>query len=429
MSLWLRLLIVVAAIVTGRARLRGDREGPDDEDTRSLASAPGNASRWKPSGGGPAFAWNGGVGPVELTITLGNRTANYTSWQLADAKRWCQYVRTTKEPDILLYNRLSKCGSTTMKMLFDKMAEDNDVVSFAVPKDYWHDLDEDTTMRKSLVGEIMHHVKKSKGRPVIADGHWFQTRFNSRGDFEGKTFENIQLLRECKSRRHSKFLYGLLDNHENKVRQEKGGKAAVDSYREEYLRSKLPLDDCLKDYNCLRGSTKFNHNDTEIIFLCGSQCYADFKKGRSPAGRPTPAIADVTIAADINAHDPEIFSVIGVLDFLGEYIEMLECTYPIMLKGIFSAYSHDQTHGKTGSAAEVYTEAMTKILGEACDPRWNGFVPLFNKIKDSMIRRYLYMKKNRATCCRAGDSAEASPASVARARRFLLALKDFIEQA
>lgn len=361
----------------------------------------------------------------QTVITLGNLTMTYNAVQLADAKNWCRYLSTTKEPDILLYNRLSKCGSTTMKMLFDKMAEDNDVVSFAVPKDYWHDLDEDTTMRKSLINEIMHHVKKSKGRPVIADGHWFQTRFSSEGDFEGKTFENIQLLRECKSRRHSKFLYGLLDNHENKVRNEKGGKAAVDKYREEYLRSKLPLEECIKDYGCLRGTTKFNKNDTEIIFLCGSQCEADYKIGKSPTGKPTPLITDVNIGADKNAHDPEVFSVIGVLDYLGEYIEMLECTYPNMLKGIFAAYKRDQTHGKTGSAAEIYTEAMTKILAEACDPHWNGFVPLFYKIKDSMIRRYLYMKKYKSKCCRATQPGESSDGEV-KAARSLRMILDYI---
>jgi hypothetical protein len=43
---------------------------------------------------------------------------------------------------------------------------------------------------------------------------------------------------------------------------------------------------------------------------------------------------------------------------------------------------------------------MTKILGEACDPNWNGFVPLFYKIKDTMMRRYLYMKKYKSKCCR-----------------------------
>lgn len=327
----------------------------------------------------------------QTVISYSNFSVAYTPMQLADSKNWCKFISSTQEPDILLYNRLSKCGSTTMKMLFDKMAEDNGVVSFAVPKDYWHNLDEDTTMRKSLVKEIMSHVKKAKGSPVIADGHWFQTRFDAQSDFEGKTFENIQLLRECKSRRHSKFLYGLLDNHENKVRNEKGGKAAVDKYREEYLSSKMPLEECLKDYGCLKGTRKFDKNDTEIIFLCGSACEAKFKAN---------GIYNVNVGADLNAHNPEIFSVIGVLDYLGEYIEMLECAYPDMLKGIFAAYKRDQTHGKTGSAHEVYTQAMDKILTEACDPTFNGFVPLFDKIKDSMLHRYLYMKKFRSKCCR-----------------------------
>lgn len=362
----------------------------------------------------------------QTVITLGNHSMTYNAWQLADAKGWCKFISTTKEPDILLYNRLSKCGSTTMKMLFDKMSEDNGVISFAVPKDYWHNLDEDTNMRKSLINEINRTIKKSKGAKVIADGHWFQTRFDSAVDFEGKTFENIQLLRECKSRRHSKFLYGLLDNHESKVRNEKGGKAAVDRYREDYLKSKVPLEECLKSYDCLKGSTKFNHNDTEIIFLCGSQCLADFKKGITPTKKLTAPVYDVNIAADLNAHNPEVFSVIGVLDYLGEYIEMLECAYPDMLRGIFTSYKRDQTHGKTGSAAEVYTDAMKKILIEACDPNWNGFVPLFDKIKDSMLRRYLYMKKYKSKCCRRGRGGKAGVGEGAETRRFLRALVDYV---
>ena len=349
----------------------------------------------------------------QTVISYNNYTVAFTPWQLADSKNWCKFVSTTKEPDILLYNRLSKCGSTTMKMLFDKMAEDNNVVSFAVPKDYWHNLDEDTVMRKSLIKEIMGHVKKAKGNPVIADGHWFQTRFDSQVDFEGKAFENIQLLRECKSRRHSKFLYGLLDNHENKVRNEKGGKSAVNKYREEYLSSKMPLEECLKDYACLKGTRKFDKNDTEIIFLCGSACEAKFKAS---------GVYDVNIGADLNAHNPDIFSVIGVLDYLGEYIEMLECAYPDMLKGIFVAYKRDQTHGKTGSAHEVYTEAMDKILKEACDPGFNGFVPLFEKIKDSMLHRYLYMKKNKSKCCRKPKSVDSTVTS--EARRLLRRLQE-----
>jgi len=202
----------------------------------------------------------------------------------------------------------------------------------------------------------------------------------------------------------------------------------VDKYREDYLRSKLPLDECLRDYNCLRGTTKFNRNDTEIIFLCGSQCQTDFKQGKTPSGKTSVPVENVTAAADISAHDPEVFSVIGVLDHLGEYIEMLECTYPNILKGIFSAYKRDQTHGKTGSAAEVYTDAMTKILNEACDPNWNGFVPLFYKIKDTMMRRYLYMKKFKSKCCRKPSSAASVPAEK-EARRNLRAILDYVYEA
>lgn len=31
-----------------------------------------------------------------------------------DARRWCQHISTTPEPSVLFYNRIPKCGSSTM---------------------------------------------------------------------------------------------------------------------------------------------------------------------------------------------------------------------------------------------------------------------------------------------------------------------------
>ena len=51
-----------------------------------------------------------------------------------EGKKWCDYLQKVPEPDVILYNRLAKCGSTTMKMLFDTLSVLNTFVSESVSK-------------------------------------------------------------------------------------------------------------------------------------------------------------------------------------------------------------------------------------------------------------------------------------------------------
>ena len=122
-----------------------------------------------------------------------------------DAKNWCDYLQSTPEPDIILYNRLAKCGSTTMKMLFTTLSEQNgQFVSHSVDKVFWRDLDIDKDLRTKFLAEVNDIMAESE--KLVVDGHWFHTQFSST-ELKGVSFENIQLLRECKSRYHHHHHY------------------------------------------------------------------------------------------------------------------------------------------------------------------------------------------------------------------------------
>jgi hypothetical protein len=59
-----------------------------------------------------------------LTATLLNETQSLMSYD-PDTRAWCRTMRATPEPDLLFYNRIPKCASTTMQQLFREISKKN----------------------------------------------------------------------------------------------------------------------------------------------------------------------------------------------------------------------------------------------------------------------------------------------------------------
>jgi hypothetical protein len=104
-------------------------------------------------------------------------------------------------------------------------------------------------------------------------GHWLHTQFSSK-ELKGVSFENIQLFRECKSRKHSKFLYGLYDCTAAKKAKD-AGEEAYDKYKEKYLHTNMTATSCLQSYECVNGSYRFDRDGLELRSVCGSKCMDD----------------------------------------------------------------------------------------------------------------------------------------------------------
>ena len=168
---------------------------------------------------------------------------------------------------------------------------------------------------------------------------------------------------------------------------QKLGDKAYEKYKHEYIRSMMPVNQCLKSYECIKGTKKFDAPDLEIRALCGSTC-KDENAGDDIKGAYT------------NTHDPHSFAVIGSLEKIPEFLEMLECAYPTILENIKDLYLKDQTHGMEGSHSSVYSPAMKKVLDEACDPEFNGYVDLYDNLIKLFDDRYKYMIDNKSKCCR-----------------------------
>ncbi len=247
----------------------------------------------------------------------------------ASPKEWCQYLQTNPEPQLILYNRLAKCGSTTMENLFRIMSsrKKSKLQAWSAPSKYWIDMANSTSIRNSFIESV---IKKSANISLIVDGHWEQYPF-SKSVFQGKTFESIQLVRDCISRRRSMFFYSMFNSRAMTVLKKT---LTADAFQEAQ-KAKLHTDDldaCFHDYACLnqeKNNERFSSADAELKMLCGSACKRQSKDNQ-------------TQGALANARNPSSFTVIGSLSRLSEYLEMLECAYPRALGGIRSVYDRTE---------------------------------------------------------------------------------------
>jgi hypothetical protein len=248
------------------------------------------------------------------------RKINYTD----DAIAWCNYIHTSEEPIILLYNRLPKCGSSTMQYLFQKLSKQNKFITLSVNNTFWTDLESDKNkhLRKKFIHQINEKRKDGKfqlGKRIIVDGHWLQTEFKYKNFHQ--PFEYIQLIRECHSRRRSFFYYSLYDSYASRH-------AKINNMSWEHLQHVLHSNDpdsCLNDTSCLlkSGNHAFTKNPIELKHICGTKC-------NMKQNEPNKSLMRLI--------DHNRLTVLGILEKMNEFIEMLECAYPNFLRGIGSIY-------------------------------------------------------------------------------------------
>jgi hypothetical protein len=263
-------------------------------------------------------------------------TTDVTYFNLYDmeenAKQWCNYISSTEEPHILLYNRIPKCGSTTMQQLFLKLSQRNSFSVWQTNRDYWVDFDDENnkSIRSKFVNVIKAKARNKNG--VVVDGHWWQTSFKP-SDFNDHLVEDIQLFRECVSRRHSYFYYSLYDSVAAK-------KALAQNDLPGHLKTVLKTDTpkkCLHDYDCLTKAqlSVFYRRPIELKYVCGSMC-TSLNNGVNEYG------------ALYNLRNPGRFTVSGTLEKFSEFIEMLECAYPNLLAGIMDLVdNHEEDKVRT----------------------------------------------------------------------------------
>ena len=157
--------------------------------------------------------------PLLLTVYLCFILSAESNIYRNNAIKWCRYISTTKEPDVIIYNRLGKCGSETMKYVIDKQANSSiHIKPLHTNKHYWSvDYSTNDKIRQQLTLEIYNTIHSSNNstntnnftsnsastNQVIVDGHWRFYSFNTKyldsstvpiNLLQNHTIEHIQLV-------------------------------------------------------------------------------------------------------------------------------------------------------------------------------------------------------------------------------------------
>lgn len=333
------------------------------------------------------------IGNIIFNLSIINVLVKGYSFE-DDAKNWCQYLNSSVEPNVIVYNRLPKCASSTMNSLFTILSRRNDFLKYySTEAPYWY---KDLTNSENavLLSELQYTInniinRENTTKHVIVEGHWHQQVFYPHFFGNNISVEYIQLIRDCPSRRRSWFLYFLKDSRAARA-VKKIGDQAFEKHQRIYLNirnSNISIDDCLRDYDCLKKSYQFNHIP-ELEYLCGSECQSQYK--------------NMLEGSIENTFNPSIFTAVGITDKFGEYLEMLECAYPKIFQGIKRIFvSTNRKKVNQGSSPSNNTSlALRKIIQEACDISHNRYSVFYAHMDKVFNARYKYMVDNKNTCCR-----------------------------
>jgi hypothetical protein len=305
-----------------------------------------------------------------------------------DAYNWCKYLRTTPEPPILLYGRIPKCGSTTILELFDRIVLKNKFFHWSKRINYYRNFEKDNASRAELVHDLVRAYRHGH-QHLVADGHWQHTYWHPH-EFAGLKFENIQLTRQCESRIKSLLLMTLWDLPTEVLI----GGTRLSNFRY-YFNTNRSIVGCLNNYDCLKYQDTqgfFHPNRNALNFFCNTEiCRRIFRNS--------------SIGAKSNIHNLHIYTVIGALEYLEEFLEMLECAYPNKLAGIADLYKKENIHVNKGKHhAIINSTALDRRLHEACDAKINEYKDFYDDLVETARMRYYYMKKYPGDCCRKRSS-------------------------
>jgi hypothetical protein len=271
--------------------------------------------------------------------------------------QWCQYVHSTPEPDMIIFNRFMKCGSSTMNLILSHLQQAHS--SF-----YFHSqngVDWQKQGPKPLYASLQHILRSSNHSRMVVEGHFSWKDF---GDLK-VSMEYIQLLRNCPDRHTSNFFYRL-PNH---------GKALDPTLRS-----------CLFDEQCVLANP-------DIIYM-GTDDYSE-----TFCGWP----CDTKSALDrLHPPGPRQFSVVGVLEQFRDYLEMLECVYPTIFRGVLDLpHLLNIRENVSGGSNRSLSRVVRKVLSAKCTNTSDESIYL--SMRDLFSRRLDHMRRHRGECCRAAS--------------------------
>lgn len=313
--------------------------------------------------------------------------------------QWCYHLRTTPEPDVIIYPRIPKAGSSTIKSLINQLqALNNATFHWDTSSEYWTDLDINPDIKHNFIKQTKMYRDQYR-KPVIIDGHFKQTIFEAH-DLHARRVEYISLARECGPRLQSHFFYDLYDGSAAKLASVEG-EEAVRTHKSKYLRSNMSVEECVADRECLLHSEKLTYKTADISrYFCGYACNMALKR-------------NIEKGSQMNLLNFSMFTVSGTTERIKEFISMLECAYPTTLRGIEEIYANESLHVKAGSHhnKQASSVEMNTLVDEVCSKQSNVYSRIYSSLSRTSSSIYHYMITHREGCCRRTRASLKQPVS------------------
>jgi hypothetical protein len=130
---------------------------------------------------------------------------------------WCAKTGGSREPRVVVYNRIEKTGSTTLTELLRAFARqrvyvDGSVVNLGPA--FWHDAVLTSPARRAqLVANVANALARAANETVVAIGHldYGAAADLAPGDFGGEAIGRFNVFRSCDARTRSALVYHAAD--------------------------------------------------------------------------------------------------------------------------------------------------------------------------------------------------------------------------
>jgi hypothetical protein len=252
---------------------------------------------------------------------------SFSSDVAQDTRSWCSSVRTSPEPDILIYNMIPKTASTTVRTHVELGAKKS-VLFFVhnynlyIDRDLKWDLDTNHEKAKVYKTATMKKLieARNKNMKLFVAGH-ISHHISEFGN--STTIEAINSIRECRSRLYSQIQYDFYTcpNAKKFRRIHAKNQTEADEWSQIMMKTEEDPWVCARSIKCLNTTHYGGHGGTgyQMRYLAGTN---DIKKHGG----------NLVEAALNNMHTFDYlkggYTYIGITERLNETLEVLECLYP-----------------------------------------------------------------------------------------------------
>lgn len=283
-----------------------------------------------------------------------------------------------------------------MQNILHQLSKDNKFRAHGLPPEYWINLPSSPDTLNHLY-ELIRNEYQTRQQPIIYDGHWVQYLFN-KTKLLSLNIEYIQLIRSCESFATSLFFYILFENHAARAAQRISNETYINYTKSKLkiLNSSMTIEECLESYQCIKNSNFFATFEFDTLNYLNGQYH---ENGDQHYSHDTGAI--------YNLQNPNIFTVVGVLEYLDIYLEMLECVYPTLLHGINSLFQKENTHSRPTMTNKSHF-GIQSFVTDLCNSTTNTYPHVHKEATRILLERYQYMKSHHSKCCRKSKISDDS---------------------